>query len=489
MNELRRELIFTPKVHHRLRTHLLSRAPEEEAAVLLAGASRTEHTVRLYVREIHPVPVDGFAHRGSLTLSVDPTWYAPLLKRCRDEGWSFVLAHSHPFGADAAFSGIDDAGEQALMPRLFQRAPDRPHGALVMGTQRASARIWLPGERAGISCGELLVRGNRLESIRSGWRGDEDNGERTARQVLALGEMGQRQLRRTRFAIIGVGGLGGQIYQQLKHLGARAVTLIDPDRIATSNLSRLVYARPADVGRPKVEVARERGLEILAESDDVAVIGDVATERSARAAIDSDVLIVATDNLRSRLIASRISTQYLIPLIDAGIDIDASEGRIRAIGGRVTRTTPESGGLCCVGILDPVRLAQEIMPAPYVQGAAVPAPSVISLNGVVASLAVTELLDYVTGFSDLKHALPRSLVYDGRRGIVRSVAEAVRPCGVCGLVRGAGDVQALPVSADTALGTEEASAGRVGTDELKVTEPLQGHARSLAWPVQRRIPT
>jgi molybdopterin/thiamine biosynthesis adenylyltransferase len=459
MSKLRRELCFTPEDHRTLHAHLLSRAPAEEAAVLLAGASRTENAVRLYVREIHPVPIDGFAHRGSLTLSVDPSWYAPLLKRCRDEGWSFVLAHSHPFGADAAFSAIDDAGEQALMPRLFQRAPDRPHGALVMGTHRASARIWLPGERAGVRCDEVLVRGNRLASIWSGQRPDErEHDERTARQVLAFGEVGQRQLRRARIAIVGLGGLGGQMYQQLKHLGARAVTLIDFDQIATSNLSRLVYARPGDVGRSKVEVAQSFGLEVLPDSEDVAIPSDVTTDRGARAAIDADVLIVATDNLRSRLIASRVSTQYLIPLIDAGIDIDASGGRVRAIGGRVTRISPESGGLCCVGILDAVRLADEIAPAPYIRGAVVPAPSVVSLNGVIASLAVTEVLDLVTGFSDLEHTLPRSLVYDGRRGIVRSVAETIRPCGVCSLVRGAGDVQALPVQIKNSAGTDDVTA-------------------------------
>lgn len=443
---LRREIVFTEPDHQALLTHLLSRAPEEEAAVLLAGASRTAHAVRLYVRAVHPVPVDGFAHRGSLTLSVDPAWYAPLLKRCREEGWSFILAHSHPFDADAHFSGIDDAGEAALMPRLFQRAPGRPHGAIVVGTERVAARLWLPGDDAGVECDDVLVRGRRLRSIvRGPATRIADGDERVGRQVLALGAPGQRQLRDARVAIVGLGGLGGHVYLQLKYLGCRRVVLVDHDRIESTNLSRLVYAVSSDLGRPKVEVAAARGGDVLPGSEDRAVVGDVTTLAGARALIDTDVILVATDTLRSRLVATRVSEQYLIPLVDAGLDIDTRDGRVHAIGGRVTRLAPGSGCLSCVGILDPARLAAEIAPAPYVRGVEVPAPSVVSLNGVIASLAVNQILDYVTGFTNLDETLPRSLVFDGRRSVVRSVAETVKPCGVCDLVRGAADTEHLPV--------------------------------------------
>ena len=443
---IRRELIFTAEDYVRLRTHLLSRAPAEEAAVLLAGASHTPTTVRLLVREIHPVPVDGFAHRGSLTLSVDPNWYASLLRRCREEGWSFVLAHSHPFGADASFSSIDDAGEQVLMPRLFQRAPDRPHGAIVIGTERGSARIWLPGEHAGVLCDEIAVRGAQFVSIRRRVSADQaEIDDRVERQVQALGVAGQAKLRDARIAIVGVGGVGSQIYVLLKHLGCRRLTLLDPDRVERSNLSRLVYARQRDVGRLKVEVAAQVGAEILPDSDDLAIAGDITTAAGAGSLLDSDLVVIATDNLRSRLVASRIMAQYLIPVIDTGIDIDAAEERIRAIGGRVTRLRPGAGCLSCIGILDPVKLSEEIAPRGYVQGADVPAPSVVSLNGVVAALAVNEILDYFTGYSDMDSVQPRSLVFDGRRQTVRAITERERACGVCELVRAAGDLEKLPV--------------------------------------------
>ncbi len=58
---MRRRLIFARRHFDDLRYHLLSRAPEEEAAVLLAGSRQTPDGVDLFVHEVHPVPTAGFA--------------------------------------------------------------------------------------------------------------------------------------------------------------------------------------------------------------------------------------------------------------------------------------------------------------------------------------------------------------------------------------------------------------------------------------------
>jgi molybdopterin/thiamine biosynthesis adenylyltransferase len=176
---------------------------------------------------------------------------------------------------------------------------------------------------------------------------------------------------------------------------------------------------------------------------DRAIPADVTTDVGAKAVLDCDLVMVATDNLLSRTVVNRLMAQYLIPLIDAGIDIDVAHEQIRAIGGRVTRVVP--GGLCltCVGILDPGRVATEVNRTYLAQ---VEAPSVVSLNGVVGSLAVNDALDYVTGFASDDLQLPRSLVFDGRRGTVRTVAETGKRCGICDMVLGAGDRERLPVT-------------------------------------------
>lgn len=436
-----RRVIFPEHLYEQLRSHLLKSAPAEEAAIVLAGRRVQNDAVDLLVREVHPVLREGFATRQSVFLQVDSLWYAPLLKRCRDEGWSFMLTHSHPFGAVAQFSRTDDAGESDLMPRLFARAPERPHGALVMGMESASARIWIPGDVRGERA-EIHVRGlhsRRVDASSRDIRGED----RFDRQVRALGAGGQAVLRDARVGLVGAGGIGSHIYQQLKYLGVRRITVVDRDNVESTNLNRLVYATVTDIGKPKARAAVARGLEILPESVDEEVVADVTTEQGCRPLLNCDVLVSATDNLLSRTLVNRLMAQYIIPVIDLGIDIDAADGRIRAIGGRVTRSIPGQLCMTCVDILDPARVAAEANRT-YLAGVA--APSVVSLNGVVASLAVNELLDVLTGFTGETPKLPRSLVFDGRRGTVRAVAETGDRCGICDLVLASGDVERLPVT-------------------------------------------
>lgn len=65
----------------------------------------------------------------------------------------------------------------------------------------------------------------------------------------------QDQLARAHFVVVGAGGLGCPALLGLSAAGARHVTIIDPDRVETSNLQRQVLYAVADVGRPKAQAA------------------------------------------------------------------------------------------------------------------------------------------------------------------------------------------------------------------------------------------
>jgi molybdopterin-synthase adenylyltransferase len=442
---MRREIVFGEALYDRTRQHVLKSAPNEEAAVLLCGAMHSPEMEVLLVREFHPIPESGFISKGGLFLSIDPGWYGPLLKRCREENLSFVLVHSHPFSSGARFSGTDDEGERQLMPRLLQRAPNRAHGAIVFGTELVSARVWLPGDVHGQTA-VATVRGAHVRVVSVDSDQSPLGARRFARQVLALGGQGQAALARLRVGLVGLGGLGSHVYVQAKYLGIQTVICIDPDRIEESNLSRLMYANHSDLGRAKVDVAVEWGARVLPSSEDRAIALDVRSSDALSALRTCDVLITTTDNLVSRLTVNRLLTQYLCPMLDAGLDVDAPAGRVQAIGGRVTRLIPDGGCLACIGIASTEALAREaVRETPgYIQGAAVEAPAVVSLNGVLASLLMCELLEITTGYSLTKPDLPRSLIFDGRRLIVRAVSESPKYCGVCRLVYALGDTEPLP---------------------------------------------
>ncbi len=83
---------------------------------------------------------------------------------------------------------------------------------------------------------------------------------RRNRETLSVPE--QLALFRSRVAVIGCGGLGGYMVEELARLGVGALVLVDPDVFEEHNLNRQILSSPARLGRPKVEVARERAAEV-----------------------------------------------------------------------------------------------------------------------------------------------------------------------------------------------------------------------------------
>ena len=86
--------------------------------------------------------------------------------------------------------------------------------------------------------------------------------EEFSRSALILGEQAIEKLQSARVALFGLGGVGGYALEALARAGVGHLCLIDNDRFSLSNLNRQLLATHRSVGRPKVEVAMERVLDI-----------------------------------------------------------------------------------------------------------------------------------------------------------------------------------------------------------------------------------
>ena len=88
----------------------------------------------------------------------------------------------------------------------------------------------------------------------------EDEVERYARHLVLreIGGPGQQRLQSARVLLIGAGGLGAPAALYLAAAGIGVLGLIDPDKVALSNLQRQVLFATQDVGRSKVGVAKSR---------------------------------------------------------------------------------------------------------------------------------------------------------------------------------------------------------------------------------------
>lgn len=83
-----------------------------------------------------------------------------------------------------------------------------------------------------------------------------------SRTELLIGSKAVKKLANSRVAVFGVGGVGGYVVEALVRSGVGILDLIDNDDVSISNINRQIIATTKTVGRSKVDVAKERALEI-----------------------------------------------------------------------------------------------------------------------------------------------------------------------------------------------------------------------------------
>jgi molybdopterin/thiamine biosynthesis adenylyltransferase len=283
--------------------------------------------------------------------------------------------------------------------------------------------------------------------------------ERYDRLIRGFGHEAFRRLRHARVGVVGCGGGASHVLQQLAYLGVGTIVPIDADRADITSLNRLVGAVPArrhrnlldrligrgkgDVGRLKVEIMKrmindiDEDIEVMAFSEFFPTPGTIEALRQC------DVIVACVDRLQVRDDVNRLCKRYLIPLIDVGIEITPDldhPGRVEAVVGRVTKVLPAGPCLRCQGVVDDDKLAAERdgKPLGYAGAARIPDPAVVTLNGIVASAAATEVLQQLTGFAGTSS--PNcGWIYDGTTGTVERLSKIYRGCDACRYERGLGD--------------------------------------------------
>jgi hypothetical protein len=261
-----------------------------------------------------------------------------------------------------------------------------------------------------------------------------------------FGAEGQRRLRGATVAVVGAGGLGSHVVQQLAHLGVGRLVVIDPDIQTDSGKNRNVGSEDEDPDAeiPKVDVA-ERLVKRIDPSIVVEKIhADVRSEQALRRLETVGYVFGCVDNDGTRLVLTEHCLAFDRPYFDLATDIHVEDG---TYGGRVFVTINGSGCLVCQGELDPIEAREdlegkkarqdriEIYGIP-VELLAEPGPAVVSINGVVASLAVTEFMLMASGVRPPQ----RLLEYRADQGIVkRKVLSQVEGCYYCQEIYGLGE--------------------------------------------------
>lgn len=467
-------VVITGAHWYALRGHLFPGDHDEHGAILRCGIARTPSGPRLLVREVIPA-VDGVHYvegtRGYRKLTAD--FIAEHAFAFAEDASAYLAVHCHGGSESVEFSGTDMASHEHGYPGLLQLIGGPAVGALVFAEHAVAGDIWTP-DGARHTVDRMIITDPTCDELRPSPLKHGPTLERFNRQSLLFGENGQVVLERQKVAIIGLGGAGSLINEQLARLGVGHLVLIDADRVEESNLSRVVGATRFDAHTWMTDEARPGWLQRLgkrwsttkvavarrvakAASPDVVVetvVGNVEDPAVAAALTDCDHIFLAADTHTARHVVNAIAHQYLVPVTQVGakVTVEPVTGAVTSVFSVSRLITPGNGCLWCNSLVSSSRLTEEAKSDAerarqrYVDDDDVHAPSVITLNAVAASVAVNEWMIRTVGLGkrQLKSDWIMLDALTGQWWVDETTKNAV--CRWCSPSRfGIGDAKPLPV--------------------------------------------
>lgn len=329
-------------------------------------------------------------------------------------GLGILDIHTHPFQSVPSFSSIDETVSRKNARYITENfAYPITHAMVVFGNDAKAhdAVVYdrVLGAYRTIGCLEILGRGIEIRPTGHPDTPEEGLDPQYDRQAM-IPAWSQLDIGRQKIAVVGAGGNGAHIVQTLVSIGAGTegwIAVIDFDLVEDSNLARIFYASPQDVGKPKVTVAAHWAC----QKNPKVKFYPYPCSITEKAAIDrlkaATIIIGAGDGDGLRKVCNSIAVRYMIPYIDLGCDIQVGKDEFEA-GGQVRVVIPgKNACLVCCGGFDPAAAAIELMEDEraavhaargYVRGGRIEAtPSVANLNAVTAQLGVAAFLALVHG--------------------------------------------------------------------------------------------
>jgi molybdopterin/thiamine biosynthesis adenylyltransferase len=418
----------------------------ESVAFALASHARVQGKTLLLVRKVVTLPDEAYLRGSGHGAKWRGRAMLPILNEAIERKLGVVLFHTHSHPGPVCLSGDDRQGADRLLPVFQNLIPFRPHASVVFSEDHAAGMILLPDrtdyeEHVKIRwLGKVILEFPDQPDEASNAEEDESH----HRQMLLIKSAGQKILRKATITVVGLGGGGSHVVQQLAHMGVGQIVGIDNDRADNTNRSRLVGLTWLDVflRRRKIAVMRRLVQKIDRQVKFTGVPYALPHQEAIDALKESDLVVGCLDNLHARADLQELAWRYLIPYIDIGLLIQPiAGGDVVSIGGHVAMLIPGEFCQWCIDMLTDKKLNAEAggRPRSYFHGTDAQA-QVVSFNGILASQAVSEVLQLLTGFAppDPQMSLKK---FNGLEGTLEKwVVERNPRCNNCGSSLGAGDV-------------------------------------------------
>ncbi|MGN0549698.1 MAG: HesA/MoeB/ThiF family protein [Acutalibacteraceae bacterium] len=239
--------------------------------------------------------------------------------------------------------------------------------------------------------------------------------ERYSRHIILkeIGVKGQKKLLASKVLIIGAGGLGAPVAMYLAAAGVGTIGIADADDVDLSNLQRQVIHTTPDIGKPKVESAKETMQAINPDVNVVTYHEFIASDNISDIIKDYDFIIDGTDNFPAKFLINDACVMAEKPFCHAGI--------IRFKGQLMTYVPGKGPCYRCVFETPPPKDAVPTCKQAGVIGA---------MAGVIGCLQALEAIKYITGTGELLTGC--LLTFDALTMEFRKIKIAVnKNCGVC----------------------------------------------------------
>lgn len=216
----------------------------------------------------------------------------------------------------------------------------------------------------------------------------------------------QQRLARARVVVVGAGALGNEVVKNLALVGVGDIVVIDLDVVELSNLSRCVFFRPDDEGRPKAEALAVRSGELNADVRISGIVGDVRSFGTGLA-LRADVIVGALDNREARLFCNRLAARVGRAWVDGAIEALCGIARVFA--------PPDTCYECTMSELDWQALAHRqscrlLSVGDLIEGKV---PTTATTASIVAGLQAQEVVKLLHAGRPGVHGLSGAIVIDG----------------------------------------------------------------------------
>lgn len=401
-----------------LRSNLLQDLSKEYYAVLYGKKNDIdEETSIITVKDIKYYS-GNYNDQTIVSINVDSSFRSHCLEEIdqRLDVDTIIDVHTHPFGSGMPyFSSVDTQDERDMKRYLVSKGNDIHYASIVFSRDMYNARLWDWDGKKIIQSNAFIKTQKVSENIPNAFISNTVSNENNQlemfnRSILALGVDSIKSMMNNQVVtIVGAGGVGSIIAENLVHMGFQHINLIDFDNVEISNLNRLVGATYEDAknNRKKVDVIAEHLLAINPFATINAYSSSIFDKEMEKVIALSDWIYLTTDNYSSCCRVQELAFKYYVPFISAATNILVEEGKITDIRGEVILIRM-GDHICldCLGRINKRELIYETHPDPsireamvqkgYVKGHDVKDPAVKTLNSMIATIATDVLINQYT---------------------------------------------------------------------------------------------